>query len=163
MAMGYSGVILQSRIQQSALISEQRQTRMEDNQDKRVINTQIKDLQSRIATFTNQKLEVENDVSLRKNILKNSKTERKFIQNVFCWLAPNSSYAKNQAQLYLDSEISKLENDIKQEQDNLTERSSNRQTRLDEIDLEITACQEQIKDAKKQGEESTKEMFGANG
>ncbi len=149
MALGYSGVVTQARTQQTALITEQRKLRMEDNQDKRETNTEIKKRQDAITKAQSFK----------------NKTGK--ISDYAAFFGPAAALlgetVEALCQSGADSTIAKLESKVKTLQDNLTERSTTRQTRLDEIDLEITACQEQIKDAKKQGEEATKEMFGANG
>lgn len=185
MGLGYSGVVTQARAQKADLVNEQRQTRLEERQDKRQVNTELAKLN---AQLTNKKNKLETAKNKRTTATLNdqrntySNSGSKIGQAVgsfggFGGAIIGSMFGKGAGEVIekisvslLDRQIKTYENEvceieakIKSKQDALAERSTDRQTLLDDIQQEITACDEQIKDSKKQGEEATKEMFGANG
>lgn len=151
MALGYSGVVTQARAQKAGLIQEQRQLRQDERREKREIQAEIKRIQGEASAAQEMANAAKTASSLAGAAVGGAVgTAATTTAN---YLIDKTANAKARV---TDSQIDAL-------QDKLTTNSNNRQMRLDEIEQEITACDEQIKDAKKQGQEATKEMFGANG
>lgn len=182
MGLGYSGVVTQARIQKADLVNEQRQARTEETQDKRETNSEINLLTNLKNKLNNDKIIAEQKRTEAMNGTNSEQTQTIFtVIGTLVGGAIGGKIAEAAGKLIgdtkdaidvgkitqeitnLNNSIASTENQIKLKQDALADRSTDRQTLLDNIEQEITACDEQIKDSKKQGEESTKEMFGANG
>ena len=168
MGLGYSGVVTQARAQKASLLSEQRSLRMEEQKEKKEIQAEIKKLQdmaSAVQTQGNDSKVANSKKGALRGVALNM-TSKALTGGALSGDALNQALIaqeNNRIDKTTNKLISPLELKINALQDKLTTNSNNRQMRLDEIEQEITACDEQIKDAKKQGQEATKEMFGANG
>ena len=168
MALGYSGVVTQARAQKASLVSEQRSLRMEEQKEKREIQAEIKKLQGMASAVQTQgnDSKVANSTKSALRGVALTMTSKVLTGGALSGDALNQALTaqqNNNIDKATNATISTLESKINALQDKYTTNSNNRQMRLDEIEQEITACDEQIKDAKKQGGEATKEMFGANG